>query len=163
MNRGVLNKPSKERKHSSFYCYQHCVIVYRVPKCMRCHKAIVVITRRAHGFHDYIYTYIYIYPYIIYIYTSFFIHMYYWYTYIYYIYSYLYIYFMYILYIYIYVYIYIYKMYYVRLKLTGTNKPKSTQQAKQRAWTLFGRKHILCCSCLLRICDMSLLTISVIN
>ena len=27
-----------------------------VPKCMSCHKAIVVITGRAHCFHDYIYT-----------------------------------------------------------------------------------------------------------
>ena len=26
-----------------------------VPKCMSCHKAIVVITGRAHYFHDYIY------------------------------------------------------------------------------------------------------------
>ena len=25
------------------------------PKCMSCHKAIVVITGRAHSFHDYIY------------------------------------------------------------------------------------------------------------
>ena len=30
-----------------------------VPKCMSCHKAIVVITRRAHCFHDYIYIDIY--------------------------------------------------------------------------------------------------------
>ena len=29
--------------------------VHRVPKCMSCHKAIVVITGRAHCFHDYIY------------------------------------------------------------------------------------------------------------
>ena len=29
--------------------------VHHVPKCMSCHKAIVVITRRAHCFHDYIY------------------------------------------------------------------------------------------------------------
>ena len=26
-----------------------------VPKCMSCHKAIVVVTGRAHCFHDYIY------------------------------------------------------------------------------------------------------------
>ena len=33
-----------------------CVItVHHVPKCMSCHKAIVVITRRAHCFHDQIY------------------------------------------------------------------------------------------------------------
>ena len=31
--------------------------VHHVPKCMSCHKAIVVITRRAHCFHDYIYIY----------------------------------------------------------------------------------------------------------
>ena len=42
-----------------------------VPKCMSCHKAIVVITGRAHCFHDYIYIYIYMYIYIyIYIYIS---------------------------------------------------------------------------------------------
>ena len=29
--------------------------IYHVPKCMSCHKAIVVITGRAHCFHDYIY------------------------------------------------------------------------------------------------------------
>ena len=29
-----------------------------VPKCMCCHKSIVVITGRAHCFHDYIFTYI---------------------------------------------------------------------------------------------------------
>ena len=28
---------------------------HHVPKCMSCHKAIVVITGRAHCFHDYIY------------------------------------------------------------------------------------------------------------
>ena len=30
---------------------------HHVPKCMSCHKAIVVITGRAHCFHDYIYIY----------------------------------------------------------------------------------------------------------
>ena len=35
--------------------------VHHVPKCMSCHKAIVVIIGRAHCFHDYIYIYIYIY------------------------------------------------------------------------------------------------------
>ena len=35
---------------------------------MSCHKAIVVITGRAHCFHDYIYIYIHVYIYI-YIYT----------------------------------------------------------------------------------------------
>ena len=29
--------------------------VHHVPKCMSCHKAIVVITGRANCFHDYIY------------------------------------------------------------------------------------------------------------
>ena len=29
--------------------------VHHVPKCMSCHKAIVVITGRAHCFHDFIY------------------------------------------------------------------------------------------------------------
>ena len=38
--------------------------VHHVPKCMSCHKAIVVITGRAHCFHDCIYIYIYIYIYI---------------------------------------------------------------------------------------------------
>ena len=28
--------------------------VHHVPKCISCHKAIVVITGRAHCFHDYI-------------------------------------------------------------------------------------------------------------
>ena len=40
-----------------FHWYQQCVTVRHVPKCMSCHKAIVVITGRAHCFHDYIYTY----------------------------------------------------------------------------------------------------------
>ena len=31
--------------------------VHHVPKCMSCHKAIVVITGREHYFHDYIYIY----------------------------------------------------------------------------------------------------------
>ena len=31
------------------------VTVHHVPKCMSCHKDIVVITERAHCFHDYIY------------------------------------------------------------------------------------------------------------
>ena len=37
--------------------------LHHVPKCMSCHKAIVVITGRAHCFHDFIYIYIYIYIY----------------------------------------------------------------------------------------------------
>ena len=32
--------------------------VHHVPKCMSCHKSIVVITGMAHCFHDFIYTYI---------------------------------------------------------------------------------------------------------
>ena len=35
--------------------------VHHVLKCMSCHKAIVVITGRAHWFHDYIYIFIHIY------------------------------------------------------------------------------------------------------
>ena len=44
MNQRVLNKQSKE--HNT---------VHHVPKYMSWHKAIVVITGRAHCFHDYIY------------------------------------------------------------------------------------------------------------
>ena len=33
----------------------YSLTVHHVPKCMSCHKAIVVITGRAHCFHDYIY------------------------------------------------------------------------------------------------------------
>ena len=36
----------------------------KFPKCMSCRKAIVVITGRAHRFHDSMYIYIYIYRYI---------------------------------------------------------------------------------------------------
>ena len=36
--------------HMMYGCAHH-----HVPKCMSCHKAIVVITGRAHFFHDYIY------------------------------------------------------------------------------------------------------------
>ena len=32
-----------------------CNIVHHTPKCMSCHKTIVVITRRAHCFHDCVY------------------------------------------------------------------------------------------------------------
>ena len=42
-------------EHSLVHWYQQCVTVHRVPKCMGCHKAIVVITGRAHCFHDYTY------------------------------------------------------------------------------------------------------------
>ena len=39
-------------------------VKHHVLKCMSCHKIIVVITGRAHYFHDNIYIYIYIYIYI---------------------------------------------------------------------------------------------------
>ena len=42
-------------EHSLVHWYQQCGTVHHVPKCMSCHKAIVVITGRAHCFHDYIY------------------------------------------------------------------------------------------------------------
>ena len=35
--------------------FQQCVNVHYLPRCMSCHKAIVVITMRAHCFHDYIF------------------------------------------------------------------------------------------------------------
>ena len=41
--------------HALVHWYQQCGTVHHVPKCMSCHKAIVVITGRAHCFHDYIY------------------------------------------------------------------------------------------------------------
>ena len=41
------------------YGYNHIpytvITVHHVPKCMSCHKAIVLITGSAHCFHDYIY------------------------------------------------------------------------------------------------------------
>ena len=43
--------------HNGFvatHWYQQCGTVHHVPKCMSCHKAIVVKTGRAHCFHDYI-------------------------------------------------------------------------------------------------------------
>ena len=48
-------KHEKLVEHSLVHWYQQCVTVHHVPKCMSCHKAIVVITRRAHCFHDNIY------------------------------------------------------------------------------------------------------------
>ena len=103
-----------------------------VPKCMCCHKFIVVITGRAHCFHDYIFTYIlfshltfvilahcvcrgslmtaYIY---IYIYIYIFLYIIYIYIYFYTLYIYIYIYFC-TLYIYIYFYtLYIYIFLYI--------------------------------------------------
>ena len=73
MNHRVLNKQSHERnisgslmttyitllallvEHSLVHWYQQCVAVHHVPKFMSCHKAIMVLTGRAHCFHDYIY------------------------------------------------------------------------------------------------------------
>ena len=54
MNQRVLNKQSKE-SNSLVHWYQQCVMVHHVPKCMSCHRAIAVITERAHCFHGYIY------------------------------------------------------------------------------------------------------------
>ena len=45
--------------------YQQCLTVHQVPKCMSCHKAIVVITGRAHCFHDCISTCIHVHIFII--------------------------------------------------------------------------------------------------
>ena len=39
------------------------IYIHYVPKCMSCHKAIVVMIGRAHCFHAYIYMYIYMYTY----------------------------------------------------------------------------------------------------
>ena len=50
------NVPS--RLSPQWLCGNSCTVgqtVHHVPKCMSCHKAIVVITGRAHCFHDYIY------------------------------------------------------------------------------------------------------------
>ena len=41
-------------EQSLVHWYQQCVTVHHVPKCMSYHEAIVVITERAHCFHDYI-------------------------------------------------------------------------------------------------------------
>ena len=80
---------SHEKKILLKYWYQQCVTVHHVPKCMSCHKVIVVITGRAHCFHDciyimltyitysmiaYIYIYIYMYVYI-YIHTCIYIYI----------------------------------------------------------------------------------------
>ena len=49
------------RLSPQWFCGNSCTWahdVHHVPKCMSCHKAIVVITGRAHYFHDYIYIYI---------------------------------------------------------------------------------------------------------
>ena len=41
--------------HALGHMVYDCKIVYHVPKCMSCHKVIVVINGRAHCFHDCIY------------------------------------------------------------------------------------------------------------
>ena len=42
--------------HMMSKCMSKCMMSKcMMPKCMSCHKAIVVITGRAHCFHDYIY------------------------------------------------------------------------------------------------------------
>ena len=41
--------------HNGFVATHALITVHHVPKYMSCHKAIVVITGRAHCFHDYIY------------------------------------------------------------------------------------------------------------
>ena len=38
--------------HALGHMMYGCNIVHHVPKCMSCHKAILVITGRAHCFHD---------------------------------------------------------------------------------------------------------------
>ena len=56
------NVPSQLSPQS--LCANSCTSAHdvrHVPKCMSCHKTIVVITRRAYCFHDCIYIYIYIY------------------------------------------------------------------------------------------------------
>ena len=40
------------------YWYQQCVTIHHVPKCMCCHKAILVKTGRLHYFHDCIYVHL---------------------------------------------------------------------------------------------------------
>ena len=53
MNQRVLKRVLK--KHSLVHWYQQCLTVHHVPKCMSCHRAIVVITGRAYCFHNCIY------------------------------------------------------------------------------------------------------------
>ena len=42
-------------EHTLVYFYQQCVTLHHVPKCISCHELIVVITKRAHCFHDSMY------------------------------------------------------------------------------------------------------------
>ena len=49
-----LHRTSCVQVFTSVYIVHH-VTVHHVPKCMSYHKAFVMITGRAHCFHDYIY------------------------------------------------------------------------------------------------------------
>ena len=42
-------------EHSLVHWYQQCVTIHHVSKCISCHKGAVVITGRAHCFHDSMY------------------------------------------------------------------------------------------------------------
>ena len=54
----------------SCFVATHGTHVHHMSKCMSCHKAIVMITHRAHCIHDYIYvTYVHMYIYVVYIYA----------------------------------------------------------------------------------------------
>ena len=49
--------------HTCIYTHTHththtCITVHHVPKCMSCHKAIVVVTTKVHCFHDCMYIYV---------------------------------------------------------------------------------------------------------
>ena len=83
-------------EHTLVYWYDQCVTLHHVFKSMNCHKAIVVITRMPHYFHECIYIYIYIYVHTcilyIYIYIKVYIYIY---IFIYYIYTHIYIYYIY--------------------------------------------------------------------
>ena len=41
--------------HCLVHWYRKCITVHQVPKCISCHKAIVVITERTYCFHNCIY------------------------------------------------------------------------------------------------------------
>ena len=56
----IMKTMCPSRLSPQWLCGNSCICgivatVHHVPKCMSCHKAIVVITGRAHCFHDYIY------------------------------------------------------------------------------------------------------------
>ena len=110
-------------EHTLVYWYDQCVTLHHVPKSMSCHKAIVVMTRMPHYFHECVYIYIYIYIYIcaymyiiyIYIYKYIYIYIY---IFLFIIYAYIHILYMYIcIYIYIYIYIYMYTCIYMKTKM----------------------------------------------